>query len=96
MSAIAMDAHDRSATASAVGAEPTPSRSFASATSTPITARATSCRACRFDMRQGEILALLGRNGAGKTSTLRTIARIDDPQLQQRRDLARRHSRCTR
>ena len=28
-----------------------------------------------FDIREGEILALLGRNGAGKTSTLRTIAR---------------------
>jgi len=36
-----------------------------------------------FDIREGEILALLGRNGAGKTSTLRTIARLDDPELQQ-------------
>ncbi len=35
----------------------------------------------QFDIREGEILALLGRNGAGKTSTLRTIARMDDPQL---------------
>lgn len=34
-----------------------------------------------FDIREGEILALLGRNGAGKTSTLRTIARMDDPEL---------------
>ncbi|ETW93513.1 MAG: ABC transporter [Candidatus Entotheonella factor] len=34
-----------------------------------------------FEIRQGEIIALLGRNGAGKTSTLRTIARLDDPQL---------------
>jgi branched-chain amino acid transport system ATP-binding protein len=34
-----------------------------------------------LDIRKGEILALLGRNGAGKTSTLRTIARTDDPQL---------------
>ena len=32
-------------------------------------------------IKEGEILALLGRNGAGKTSTLRTIARLDDPQL---------------
>jgi branched-chain amino acid transport system ATP-binding protein len=30
---------------------------------------------------EGEILALLGRNGAGKTSTLRTIARLDSPEL---------------
>ena len=34
-----------------------------------------------FDVREGEILALLGRNGAGKTSTLRTIARMADPML---------------
>jgi len=34
-----------------------------------------------FNVHEGEILALLGRNGAGKTSTLRTIARLDDPQL---------------
>lgn len=34
-----------------------------------------------FDVREGEILALLGRNGAGKTSTLRSIARLDDPQM---------------
>jgi branched-chain amino acid transport system ATP-binding protein len=32
-------------------------------------------------LHEGEILALLGRNGAGKTSTLRTIARLADPQL---------------
>jgi branched-chain amino acid transport system ATP-binding protein len=36
-----------------------------------------------FDIRHGEILALLGRNGAGKTSTLRAIARTDNPSLQQ-------------
>ncbi|SDR21391.1 ABC transporter ATP-binding protein [Pseudovibrio sp. Tun.PSC04-5.I4] len=34
-----------------------------------------------FDIREGEILALLGRNGAGKTSTLRAIARAGDPRL---------------
>ena len=34
-----------------------------------------------LDIRQGEILALLGRNGAGKTSTLRAIARTDNPQM---------------
>jgi branched-chain amino acid transport system ATP-binding protein len=36
-----------------------------------------------FDVHEGEILALLGRNGAGKTSTLRTIARLADPELRQ-------------
>jgi len=34
-----------------------------------------------FNVHEGEILALLGRNGAGKTSTLRGIARLDDPQV---------------
>ena len=36
-----------------------------------------------LDIRKGEILALLGRNGAGKSSTLRTIARTDSPQMRQ-------------
>ena len=34
-----------------------------------------------FNVHEGEILALLGRNGAGKTSTLRAIARVDDPSV---------------
>lgn len=32
-----------------------------------------------FNIHEGEILALLGRNGAGKTSTLRAIARTGSP-----------------
>ncbi|MCP3853022.1 MAG: ABC transporter ATP-binding protein [Gammaproteobacteria bacterium] len=34
-----------------------------------------------FDIREGEIVALLGRNGAGKTSILRSIARASEPQV---------------
>jgi branched-chain amino acid transport system ATP-binding protein len=34
-----------------------------------------------FEVKEGEIIALLGRNGAGKSTTLRSIARADDPQL---------------
>ena len=34
-----------------------------------------------LNVHEGEILALLGRNGAGKTSTLRAIARVDNPVL---------------
>jgi len=36
-----------------------------------------------FDVREGEIVALLGRNGAGKTSTLRAISRVGNPTLRQ-------------
>jgi branched-chain amino acid transport system ATP-binding protein len=34
-----------------------------------------------FNVHEGEILALLGRNGAGKTSTLRAIARLAAPEV---------------
>jgi branched-chain amino acid transport system ATP-binding protein len=34
-----------------------------------------------FSVKEGEIVALLGRNGAGKTSTLRAIARAASPEL---------------
>ncbi|MBB5515210.1 branched-chain amino acid transport system ATP-binding protein [Rubricella aquisinus] len=34
-----------------------------------------------MNVHEGEILALLGRNGAGKTSTLRSIARIGEPMV---------------
>ena len=34
-----------------------------------------------FNVHEGEILALLGRNGAGKTSTLRALARLASPHI---------------
>jgi branched-chain amino acid transport system ATP-binding protein len=36
-----------------------------------------------LDVREQDIVALLGRNGAGKTSTLRTIARAEQPHMTQ-------------
>ena len=34
-----------------------------------------------FEVKKGDIVALLGRNGAGKTSTLRSLARVGTPDL---------------
>ncbi len=34
-----------------------------------------------FEVAEGDIVALLGRNGAGKTSTLRALARAANPEL---------------
>jgi len=34
-----------------------------------------------LEVEEGQIIALLGRNGAGKTSTLRAIARAAEPEL---------------
>lgn len=34
-----------------------------------------------MNIHEGEILALLGRNGAGKTSTLRALARLSSPMM---------------
>lgn len=36
-----------------------------------------------FSVDEGEIVALLGRNGAGKTSTLRAIARAAEPEVRE-------------
>ncbi|HLS67862.1 MAG TPA: ABC transporter ATP-binding protein [Kiloniellales bacterium] len=34
-----------------------------------------------FEINEGDVVALLGRNGAGKSSTLRTLARAAEPEL---------------
>ena len=42
-----------------------------------------------FNVHEGEILALLGRNGAGKTSTLRSIASRATSSVSRRSSLSR-------
>ena len=49
------------------------------ATSTPTTARATSCTACPSRWGPGEVVGLLGRNGVGKSTTLKTIMGLVRP-----------------
>ena len=46
----------------------------------PSTARATSCRASIFDVAEGEIVSLLGRNGVGRSTTVKTIMGEVEPQ----------------
>jgi len=81
MSAIAMDT-DMTATAqpaAASSAAPTPF--FSVRDIHAYYGESYIVQGVTLDVHHGEILALLGRNGAGKTSTLRTIARIDNPVL---------------
>ena len=47
--------------------------------STPTTARATSCTASRSRSGRGEVVGLLGRNGVGKSTTLKTIMGLVQP-----------------
>ena len=48
-----------------------------------------------LNVHEGEILALLGRNGAGKTSTLRAIARLDESECSPMVKSGWTISRCT-
>ena len=78
MSAIAMD--DAAGTeATAQGA---PARFFAAHDLHAYYGESYIVQGVSLAINKGEILALLGRNGAGKTSTLRAIARTDEPALQ--------------
>ena len=44
-----------------------------STASRPATASARCCSACRLKVQSGEMVALMGRNGMGKTTTIRSI-----------------------
>ena len=81
MSAIAMDA-DLTTTRSTERVVPHDTPFFATKDIHAYYGESYIVQGVSFDIRHGEILALLGRNGAGKTSTLRTIARVDNPTLQ--------------
>jgi branched-chain amino acid transport system ATP-binding protein len=81
MSSIAMDT-EMTATHRAERAAPHEGPFFAASDIHAYYGESYIVQGVSFDIRHGEILALLGRNGAGKTSTLRTIARVDNPALQ--------------
>ena len=53
--------------------ECTTRRCSKSPTCTPITARVTFCMASRFRVDEGEIVSLLGRNGVGRSTTIKAI-----------------------
>jgi len=82
MSAIAMDTDIASTARSVERTAPHDSPFFATRDIHAYYGESYIVQGVSFDIRHGEILALLGRNGAGKTSTLRTIARVDNPSLQ--------------
>ncbi|WP_414650131.1 ABC transporter ATP-binding protein [Devosia sp.] len=79
MSAVTMDAHAASGTAAATIETTRPFFSVRDVHA--FYGESYIVQGVSLDVRKGEILALLGRNGAGKTSTLRTIARTDTPQM---------------
>jgi branched-chain amino acid transport system ATP-binding protein len=82
MSAVAMDADFTPAAQTAERVVPHETPFFAAKDLHAYYGESYIVQGVSFDIRHGEILALLGRNGAGKTSTLRTIARVDNPSLQ--------------
>jgi branched-chain amino acid transport system ATP-binding protein len=82
MSAIALDADLTTTTRSTERVVPHDTPFFATKDIHAYYGESYIVQGVSFDLRHGEILALLGRNGAGKTSTLRTIARVDNPTLQ--------------
>ena len=51
-----------------------------STTSTPTTARSRRSRASRSTVDEGEIVTLIGSNGAGKSTTLRSISGLTPPR----------------
>ena len=80
MSAIAMDT-DMTATGPAAAVASGPAPFFSVKDIHAYYGESYIVQGVSLEVQHGEILALLGRNGAGKTSTLRTIARVDNPAL---------------
>jgi iron complex transport system ATP-binding protein len=48
--------------------------------SDPAASRTWSIRSLSFDVREGEVLGILGPNGSGKTSLLKLLAKVMQPQ----------------
>ncbi len=60
---------------------------------TPITARATSCTASTSRIGRGETVGLMGRNGMGKTTLLRTLLGLVPPRARRGARQGRGHDR---
>jgi ABC-type branched-subunit amino acid transport system ATPase component len=53
---------------------------LSSTSSTPTTARATCCTASTLHVAPGEIVALLGRNGSGRSTTAKAVMGLVRPR----------------
>ena len=70
----------RGATSAWLSLLPRTRSSSSSTTSTPTTARSTRSRASRSKVFEGEVVTLIGANGAGKSTTLRSINGVNHPR----------------